>query len=131
MSSISRNVYIDKLVDIANKYSNTYHSTIRMKPVDVKANIYFDSTKEINNKHPKFNIGDTVKILKYKDVLAKGYTASWSEEFLWLKKLKILCRGHISLISLMEKKLLEIFTRIAKNKSRRFWNWKSNLGKRW
>ena len=82
MSSISRNVYIDKLVDIANKYSNTYHSTIRMKPVDVKANIYFDSTKEINNKHPKFNIGDTVKILKYKDVLAKGYTASWSEEFL-------------------------------------------------
>ena len=82
MSSISRNVSIDKLVDIANKYSNTYHSIIRMKPVDVKANIYFDSTKEINNKRPKFNIGDIVKILKYKDVLAKGYTASWSEELL-------------------------------------------------
>ena len=59
MTSISKNVYIDKLDDIVNKY-HTYHSTIKMKPVDVKSNTYIDSSKEINNKDPKFKIGDTV-----------------------------------------------------------------------
>ena len=42
MTSISKNVYIDKLDDIVNEYSNTYHRTIKMKPVDVKDNIYAD-----------------------------------------------------------------------------------------
>ena len=48
MTSISKNVYIDKLDDIVNKYNNTYHSTIKMKPVDVKSSTYIDSSKEIN-----------------------------------------------------------------------------------
>ena len=50
MTSISENVYIDKLDNIVNKYNNTYHSTLKMKPVDVKSNEYIDSSKEINNK---------------------------------------------------------------------------------
>ena len=58
MASISINVYIDKLDDIVNKYNNTHHSTIKMKPVDVKSNTYTDSSKEINEKDPKFKIGD-------------------------------------------------------------------------
>ena len=62
MTSISKNVYIDKLDDIVNRYNNTYHSTIRMKPVDVKSNTYIESSKEINNKNSKFKISDTVKI---------------------------------------------------------------------
>ena len=66
MTSISKNVYIDKLDDIVNKYNNTYHSTIKMKPVDVKSNTYIDSSKEINNKDPKFKIGDIVTISKQK-----------------------------------------------------------------
>ena len=47
MTSVSKNVYIDKLDDIVNKYNNTYHSTIKMKPVDVKINTYIDSGKKI------------------------------------------------------------------------------------
>ena len=58
--------YIDKLDDMVEKYNNTYHSTIKMRPVDVKSNTYIDSSKEINDKNPKFIIGDNVRILKYK-----------------------------------------------------------------
>ena len=88
MTSLSRNVYIDKLDDIVNKYNNTYHSTIKIKPVDVKSNTYIESSKEINNKNPKFKIGDTVRITKYKNAFAKGYTPNWSEEDFVIKKIK-------------------------------------------
>ena len=54
MTSISKNVYIDKLDDIVDEYNNTYHRTIKMKPVDVKDNTYIDFEKEVNNKDPKF-----------------------------------------------------------------------------
>ena len=54
MTSISKNVCVDKLDDIVNKYNNTYHSTIKMQPVDVKSSTYIDSRKEINDKDPKF-----------------------------------------------------------------------------
>ena len=64
MTSISKNLYIDKLDDILNKYNNKYHSAIKMKPVDVKSNTYIDSGKEINEKDPKFKIGDNVRISK-------------------------------------------------------------------
>ena len=57
MTAISKSVYIDKLVDIVNEYNNTYHTTIKMKPVDVKDNTYIDFKKEINNKGPKFKDG--------------------------------------------------------------------------
>ena len=49
MTSISKNVYIDKLDNIVNKYKNTYHSTIGKKSVHVKPNTYIDSGKEISN----------------------------------------------------------------------------------
>ena len=48
MTSVSKNVYIDKLDDIVNKYNNLYHSIIKMKPVDVKSNAYINTSKEIN-----------------------------------------------------------------------------------
>ena len=62
MTSVSKNLYIDKLDDIVNKY-NTYDSTINVKPVDVKSNTYINSGKETNNADPKFKIGDTVRVL--------------------------------------------------------------------
>ena len=68
----SKNMYIDKLDDILNKFNNTYHSRIKMKPVDVKPNTYIESSKEINYHDPKFNIGDIVRISK-KKIFAKGY----------------------------------------------------------
>ena len=88
MASISKNVYNDKLDDIVNKYYNTYHSTIKMKPVDVKSNIYIDSSKEINDKNPKLKIGDNVRISKHKNVFLKGYTPNWSEDVFMIKKVK-------------------------------------------
>ena len=110
-------MYIDKLDYIVNKYNNTYHSTIKMKPVDVKSSTYFDSSKETNDKDPKFKIADIVRISKYEIIFAKGYVLNWSEEVFVNKKVKkALCRGHISLVILTEKKLLEPFTKKNRTK---------------
>ena len=87
ITSISKNVYIDKLDDIVDEYNNTYHTTIKMKPIDVKDNTYINTSKEINNKDPKFKVGDHVRISKYKNIFAKGYMPNWSEEF-FIKKVK-------------------------------------------
>ena len=88
MTSISKNVYIDKLDDIIKKYNNTYHTPIKMKLVDVKDNTYIDFIKEVNDKDPKFKIGDQVRISKYKNIFAKGYMPNWSEEIFIIKKIK-------------------------------------------
>ena len=79
MTSISKNVYIDKLDDIVDEYNNTYHTAIKMKPIDVKDNTYINADKEINNKDPKFKVGDHVRISKYKKIFAKGYIPNWSK----------------------------------------------------
>ena len=81
-------VYIDKLDDILNEYNNTYHRTIKMKPVDVKDNTYIDFKKESNDKNPKFKVGDHVRISKYKNIFAKGYMPNWSEEVFISSKIK-------------------------------------------
>ena len=60
ITSISKIACIDKLDNIVKKYDNTYHRTIKMKPVDVKSNTFINSTKKINNEDPKFKIGDIV-----------------------------------------------------------------------
>ena len=88
MTSISKNVYIDKLNDIVNEYNNTYHTTIKMKPIDVKDNTYINTDKEINNKDPKFKVGDHVRISKHKNIFAEGFTPNWSEEVFVIKKVK-------------------------------------------
>ena len=88
MISVSKNSFVDKLDDIVNKYNNTYHSTIKMKPIDVKSSTYIDSSKEINEEDPKFKIGDIVRISKYKNIFAKGYVPNWSEEVFVIKKVK-------------------------------------------
>ena len=88
MTSISKNVYIDKLDDIVNKYNKTYHNTIKMKHVDVKTSTYIEPSKEIYDEGAKFNIGHIVRISKYKNIFAKGYALNWSEEILVIKKIK-------------------------------------------
>ena len=109
MTSVSKNVYIDILDDIMGEYNNTYHITIKMKPVDIKDNTYTDFEKEVNDKHPKFKVGDHVRISKYKNIFAKGYTPNWSEELLLLVKLKMQFHGHMLLMISMVKKSLEHF----------------------
>ena len=88
MTSISKNVYIDKLDDIVDEYNNTYRTTIKMKPIDVKDNTYINTNKEINNRDPKFKVGDPVRISKYKNIFAKGYMPNWSEEVFVIEKVK-------------------------------------------
>ena len=88
MISISKNIYIAKLDDIGHKYNNKKHKKIKMKPIDIKDNTYFDFSKEVNDNDPKFKVGDHVKISKYKNIFAKGYTPNWSEEVFVIKKIK-------------------------------------------
>ena len=107
MTSISKNVHIDKLDDIVNKYNKIYHRTIKMKPVDVKDNTYINSGKESIDEDPKFKVGDHVRISIYKDLCPKGYTTSWSEEVFIIKK--VLFLGHMLVVILKMKKLLERF----------------------
>ena len=71
MIAISTNVYIDKLDDAVNKYNDTYHRTIKLKPTDIKRSTYTDYDVENNDKDPKFKVGNHVKILKYKNFFFK------------------------------------------------------------
>ena len=112
MTSISKNVYIDKLDDIVKKYNNTYHQSIKMKPVDIKDNTYISLKKEVNDKNPKFEVGDRVRISKYKNIFAKVYMTNWSEEIFIIKKLKILYHGLMFIMTLMVKKLLVPFMKM-------------------
>ena len=88
MTSVSKDVYIDKLDDIVGGYNNTYHRTIKMKHGDVKDDTYIDFKKEVNDKDPKFKVGNHVRISKYKNIFVKGYTANWSEEVFVVCKIK-------------------------------------------
>ena len=88
MTSISKNVYIDKLDDIVDEYNNTYHTSIKMKPVNVKDNIYIDFEKEVNDKDPKFKICDYVRVSKYKNIFAKESMPNCSEEVFIISKIE-------------------------------------------
>ena len=86
MTAVSKNIYFDVLDDIVNKYNNTYPGTIKeMKPVD---NTYINFSKETNDKDPKLQVGDHVRISKYKNTFAAGYTPNWSEEIFAITKIK-------------------------------------------
>ena len=71
MTSVWKNVYIDKLDDIIKKYNNKYHRTIKIKSADVKSSTYLNSSKEVNNEDLKSKIGDIVRISKYKNIFCK------------------------------------------------------------
>ena len=86
MAATGKNVYYDVLGDVVNKYNNTNHSTIKMKPIDVKNNkrVYID---EHNEKDSRFKVGDRVRISRYKNIFAKGYTTNWSKEIFIVDKI--------------------------------------------
>ena len=111
MTSISKNVYIDKLDDIVNEYDNTKHGTTKMKPIDFKDNTYINFGKKVNDNDPKFKVGDHVRISKYKNIFAKDEIGLQIglKKFLFFKQLKIQFHGHMLLMILMVKKLLEHF----------------------
>ena len=111
MTSVSKNVYIGKLDDIVSEYNNTYHRTIKMKSVDVEYNTYIDLKKEVNDKDPKFKVGNHVRILSTKIFLQKDTCEASLKKFLLLVKLKIQFHGHMLLTISMVKKLLEHFVK--------------------
>ena len=86
MTTTSKNVYYNVLDDVVGKYNNTKHSTIKMKPIDVKNNkrVYID---EHNEKDSRFKVGDRVRISKFKNIFAKGYTPNWSKEIFIVDKI--------------------------------------------
>ena len=88
MTAISKNLYFDVLDDIVNKYNDTVHRTIKMKPTDVTDDSYAEYNEDFNKKDPKFKVGDHVRISKYKNIFAKGYTQNWSEEVFVVSKIK-------------------------------------------
>ena len=121
MTSVSKNMYIDKLDDIVNKYNNTYHGTIKMKTVDVKWNTYIDSSKDINDKDPKFKISDIVRISKYKNIFANVFTLNCSEEVFVIKKVKNTLPGIYVINDLHGEEIFWTFyeKELQKNKSKR------------
>ena len=72
MTVTSENVYFDVLNDIVDYYSNTYHKSIKMEPIDVKSDYFAEYSEESNGKDPKFRVGDYVRILKYNNIFVKG-----------------------------------------------------------
>ena len=91
MTAISKNVYFNILNDIVDEYNNTYHKTIKMKPIDVKSNSFAEYNEESSEKDPKFKVNDHVRISNYKNIFAKGYALHWSEEMFVVKKNYIYC----------------------------------------
>ena len=87
MTSISKNVYFD-VDDIVDECNNTYHKTIKMKPRDVKSDSFAEHIEESNEKDPKLKVGDHVRISKFKNVIAKGYTRNWSKQIFIVNKIK-------------------------------------------
>ena len=89
ITAIQQNIYFDVLDDIVDKYNNTVHKTIKMKPIEVTDDYYAKYNEDPSNrKDPKFKVGDSVRISKYKNIFAKGYTPNWSKEVFIINKIK-------------------------------------------
>ena len=93
MTSVLKNFYINILDDIVNKCNNAYHTTIKIKAVDIKQSTYIESSKKINDNDPN------------------SYISNWSEDVFMIKKVTILYRENIVLMIWTENKLLEFFTK--------------------
>ena len=88
MTAVSKNVYFHVSDDIVDKYNNTYHNTIKIKPIDVKSNSYAQYNGDSNAKDPKLKNGDHDRISKHKNIFAEGYAPNWSEEVFVISKIK-------------------------------------------
>ena len=88
MTAISKSVYLNVLDDIVNKYKNADHKTIKIKPIDVTSDSYAKYDKDSYVTKLKLKFGDNVRISKYRNIFAKGYTENWSEEVFVVSKIK-------------------------------------------
>ena len=109
MTAASKNVYFDVLDDIVNKCNNTVHRTIKMKSIDVASNSYAACSEDSNEKEPTFRVGDHVRVSKYKNIFAKGYTQNCSEEVFVVSKIKDTVPSTYVISDLNGEPLLELF----------------------
>ena len=91
MTSVSKNVHIDKLDNLINKNNNTYHRATKTKPINVKSSTYIYVNKYNKKKSPKFKVFHHVRISKYKNIFCKRLFQIGLKKILELKKLKKLC----------------------------------------
>ena len=108
MTAIGKNVYYNVLDDAVNEYNNTKHSTIKMKPIDVGDNkrVYID---EPNEKDSRFKVGDRVRISKFKNIFAKGYTPNWSREIFIADKINDTVPYTYNIKDLNDKEIIGSF----------------------
>ena len=109
MTTISKNVYINVLNDIVNKYNNTVHRTIKMKPIDVTGDSYVEYNEDFNKKGPKFKVNDHVRISKHKNIFAKWYVPNWSEEVFIVNEIKNTVPSTYTISDLNGEKVIETF----------------------
>ena len=109
MTAASKNVYFDVLDDIVNKCNNTVHRTIKMKSIDVASNSYAACSEDSNEKEPTFRVGDHVRVSKYKNIFAKGYTQNCSEEVFVVSKIKDTVPSTYVISDLNGEPWLELF----------------------
>ena len=88
VTAVSKKFYFDVLDDFVKNYYNTFHRTIGIKSIDVKSDSYAEQNVDFHEKDPEFKVGDHVRISKYKNIFAKGYTPNWSEENFVISKIK-------------------------------------------
>ena len=110
MTAIGKNVYYDVLEDVVNKYNNTKHSAIKMKPIHVRDNnnkrAYID---EHNEKRSRLKVGDRVRISKFKNIFAKGYTPNWSKEIFIVDKVNDIVPYTYNLKDLNDEEIIGSF----------------------
>ena len=124
MAAVSKNVYLDVLDDIVNKYNNTVHISIKKKQFDVTFDSYAECNEDSIEKDPKFKVGDHVRTSKYKNVFAKGYTQNWLEDVFVISKIKDTVTWTYVISDLNGEPITGIFYKkeFQKNYSRRVQN---------
>ena len=123
MTATGKNVYYDVLHDVVNKYNNIKHSTITMKPIDVKNNkrVYID---EHNEKDRRFKVDDRVGISKFKNIFAKGYTPNWSKEIFIVDKINDTVPHTYNLKDLNDEEIIGSFYDRELQKTKLYCNYK-------
>ena len=87
-TAVSKNACFDVLDNIVDNYNNTFHRIIGMKPIDIKSDSYVEYNVDSNEKDPKIKVRDHVRISKYNNIFAKGYTPNWPKEIFVISKIK-------------------------------------------
>ena len=102
-------MWIDKLDEMVDKYNNPYHTTIKMKLIDINPSIYIDFDKENDKEGPKFKVGNHVRIPRLKNIFAKSCVPNRSEDVFVIKKVKNTVLGAFIIGGLIGEEIIRTF----------------------